>query len=84
MAENNQTNDITEMLMRLRASVEADRAKADKHDEPTEKTVAEKDEFELQLAEFAEEIKTLEKAEQETVTVEEVEEVEEVKTEEEL
>ena len=31
MAENNQTNDITEMMMRLRASVEADRAKADKH-----------------------------------------------------
>ena len=40
--------------------------------------MAEKDEFELQLAEFAEEIKTLEKAEQEAVTVEEVDEVEEV------
>ena len=50
MAENNQTNDIAEMLMRLRQSVEADRAKAEKGEEsPVRRADGEKDELELQL-----------------------------------
>ena len=60
MAENNQTNDIAEMLMKLRRSVEADRAKAEneKSDETKEKPESD-DEL---IAELSQTMKNAEKA----------------------
>lgn len=60
MAENNQTNDIAEMLMRLRQSVENDRAKADT-EKPTEPQYESEADDEL-IAELSQTVKNAERA----------------------